>query len=159
MLINEFLFWVGASYEFFTTSHIILLQFYDYSEIIHIIETFAKNTHTQPEAPQTCCKLWILPAWCKLSKNQACCKLIFADLLLKQLASDLWIKRLDNQLPADLLSSSRSKRCERILTSAWWQQGNNSRLAATYARVWLCSCLSIAGCDFTFFVQTEIKST
>ena len=27
------------------------------------------------------------------------------------------------QLAADLLSSSRSKRCERILISAWWQQG------------------------------------
>ena len=36
MLINQFLSFGGGgggSYEFFTTSHIILLQFYDYSEI------------------------------------------------------------------------------------------------------------------------------
>jgi hypothetical protein len=52
---------------------------------------------TQPETPQTCCKLRILPACCKLSTscsrlvhvinlqqaccNQACCKLTFADLM------------------------------------------------------------------------------
>ena len=49
--------------------------------------------------------------------------------LLKQLASSLWIKSLDNQVAADLLSSSRSKRCERILISAWWQQLGMYRLS------------------------------
>ena len=67
---------------------------------------------TQPKTPQTCCKLWILSACCKLStssksvdfielqpvcENQTCCK------LLKQLSSNLWIKSLDNQLASSLL--------------------------------------------------------
>jgi hypothetical protein len=28
------------------------------------------NTTTQPETPQTCCKLWIFPACCKLSTSR-----------------------------------------------------------------------------------------
>ena len=59
---------------------------------------------------------WYLQTYCKL---------------LKQLASNLWIKVLTInlhqacwQLAANLLSSSRSKRCERIQISAWWLQGN-----------------------------------
>ena len=42
-------------------------------------------------------------------------------------------KPVDFIFAADLLSSSRNKRCERILISAWWLQGNTpapSRLAA-----------------------------
>ena len=83
---------------------------------------------TQPGTPQTCCKLWILPACCKLSTS--CSKSVdfinlqkiwksdllqlIADLcrylqtcrkLLKQLASSLWIRSLDNQLAASLLTT------------------------------------------------------
>ena len=47
-----------------------------------------------------------------------CCK------LMKQLASSLHavhnFQQVCKQLITDLLSSSRSKRCERILISAWW---------------------------------------
>ena len=68
--------------------------------------------------------------------------------LFKQLASSLWIKSLDNQLAsnqicwqlnaADLLSSSRSKRCERILISAWWLPGNKPAAHVLKAvRLWL----------------------
>ena len=55
------------------------------------------TSSTQPEMPQICCKLWILPAWCKLStscsksvefiklqqvrENQIFYNLIFADFL------------------------------------------------------------------------------
>ena len=81
--------------------------------------------YIQPETPQTCCKLWILPAWCKSSTNcsksvdfiklchlnlnilpswtwylQTCCK------LLEHLASSFWIKlSLGNQLAASLLTT------------------------------------------------------
>ena len=43
------------------------------------------------------------------------------------------------QLAADLLSSSRSKRCERILISAWWSQ-----LAASLQQT--CCNLRVSGC-------------
>ena len=147
-----------------------------------------QQTRTQSETPQTCCKLWILPACCKLStncsksvdfiklqqvcENQTYCNLIFADSLqvvettciklvdkkswqstcskpvdnLQQTcyhqagASDAnasWYRLDDSKVTslqqtccnlrvsgcvADLLLSRWSKRCKRILISAWWQQ-------------------------------------
>ena len=59
----------------------------------------------QPETPQTCCKLWILPACYKLSTS--CSKSVK---MLKQLASSLWIKSLDHQLAAFLLTT-----CSRLV--------------------------------------------
>ena len=120
---------------------------------------------TQPETPQTCCKLWFLPAWCKFVNKleQACqfhqvaASLWKSDLLqldICRLAASCWnnlyqacehkvsIMKLHQacwQLAADLLSSSLSKRCERILISAWWQQGNKPAAdVMQLARSWLC---------------------
>ena len=78
-------------------------------------------------------------AWCP----KTCCA------LLKQVESILiWTKSLHIYinlhqarwlLPADLSSSSQSKRCERILISAWWQQDNNPAAdSLQFAHVWLC---------------------
>ena len=66
---------------------------------------------TQPETPQSCSKLWILPACYKLStscgksvdfiklqqvcENQTCCSLIFADLL--QVVETICIKLVDKK--------------------------------------------------------------
>ena len=82
-------------------------------------------------------KIGVVATWC----SQTCWK------LLKQLALVLWIKLLTInshqacwQLAADLLSSSRSKRCERILISAWWQQGNKPAAdLLQLAHFWLCT--------------------
>ena len=91
----------------------------------HFCQPLQNNNHksmtTQPETPQTCCKLWILPACCKLStsggksaefiksqqicENQTCYNLIFAEKLVKLPAPNLWIKSLDNQLAATLLTT------------------------------------------------------
>ena len=50
------------------------------------------------------------------------------------------------QLAADLLSSSRSKRCERILISAWWSQ-----LAASLQQT--CCNLRVSGCVLLQFIH------
>ena len=65
---------------------------------IKIIVLYLPKTYTQPETLQTCCKLRILPACCKLStscsksvdfiklqqvcENQPCCNSIFADVVV-----------------------------------------------------------------------------
>ena len=56
------------------------------------------------------------------------------------------------QLAADLLSSSRSKRCERILISAWWSQ-----VAASLQQT--CCNLRVSGCVFDKQVVSTICST
>ena len=92
----------------------------EYIEVTHVIECVDTSTHTLVDFSGKSVKIrliatWYLQTWCKL---------------LKQLASSLWKKVLTInlhqacwQLAADLLSSSRSKRCERILMT-WWQQGD-----------------------------------
>ena len=53
---------------------------------------------TQPETPQTCCKLWIngLDVSCQqVRENQTCCNLIFADLL--QVVEKTCIKLVDKK--------------------------------------------------------------
>ena len=86
---------------------------------------------TQPETPQTCCKLWILSACCKLStscsksvdfiklqqvcENQPCCNLIFADLL--QVVVTTCIKLVDNSFDKSDRTTC-SKPVERINADA-----------------------------------------
>ena len=52
------------------------------------------------------------------------------------------------QLAADLLSSSRSKRCERILISAWWSQ-----LAASLQQT--CCNLRVSGCVYHIYSRVS----
>ena len=75
------------------------------------LNVFVEWWVTQPETPQTCCKLWILPACCKLStscsksvefiklqqvcENQTCCNLMFADLL--QVVGTTYIKLVNKR--------------------------------------------------------------
>ena len=83
---------------------------------------------TQPETPQTRCKLWILPAYCKLStscsksvefnklqqvcENKICCNLTFADLM--QVLETTYIKLVD-KYPSYQLASSLLTTCSRLV--------------------------------------------
>ena len=40
----------------------------DKTKMLNVVRTILFGI-TQPETPQTCCKLWTLPAWCKLSSS------------------------------------------------------------------------------------------
>ena len=79
--------------------------------------------------PQTCSKLSILPACCKLSNlsiSSSCDKCVKIRLvatyhlqtcynLLKQLAASLWITNFDNQRAATLLTT-----CNRVVINKAW---------------------------------------
>ena len=85
---------------------------------------------TQTKTPQTCCKLSILPACCKLLTScnklvnfiklqKACqirlvatCHLQTCYSLLKQLSSSLWITSFENQLATSLLTT-----CNRLVVN------------------------------------------
>ena len=70
-----------------------------------------------------------LAASCRNNLNQTCEKKVS----IINLQQTCW------QLAANLLSSSRSNRCERILISAWWQQGNKPTAdLLQLACFWLC---------------------
>ena len=111
----------------------------DKTKMLNVVRTILLGI-TQPETPQTCCKLWTLPACCKLSsscskpvdfiklqqvcEDQACCILIFADVLklLQQLAASLWISSLDKsvvqQLAASRLNASMLMQVAKIRLAA-----------------------------------------
>ena len=104
----------------------------DKAKMLNVVRTILLGI-TQPETPQTCCKLWTLPACCKLSSScskpvdfiqlqqvcdyQTCCKLIFADLLqidICRLAAScynnlqqacMWISSLDKSVVQQLAAS------------------------------------------------------
>ena len=91
-----------------------LLQVVDFTGLMQVVNKLQQVCENQTSVVTT----WYL---------QTCCK------LLKQLQQTCW------QLAADLLSSSRSKRCEHIQISAWWQQGNKTTVSLLQlACFWLC---------------------
>ena len=108
----------------------------------HCIEctSYTGNVSPQPETPQTCCKLWILPACYKLAtsciksvdfiklkqvcENQTCCNLIFADLLqvaatcaflakndIRDLKIDVYAKRLTSNTLFAIKTKSLTMKC------------------------------------------------
>ena len=65
---------------------------------------------TQPETPQTCCKLWTLPACCKLSSS---CSKPVDFIKLQQVC---WL----HQVASSLLTSSSCSKSVRIRLAASW---------------------------------------
>ena len=95
-----------------------------------------RRSRTQPETPQTCCKLWNLPACCKLSsscskpvdfiKLQQVAKIRLAATwylqtyckLFQQLAASLWITSLDKSVVATCIRLDAFVR----LAASWYFQ-------------------------------------
>ena len=67
----KYFFYVGENVSPFGIFYILQ----EFNMQVRHLENIICQSLTQPETPQTCCKLWTLPACCKLWTLPACCKL------------------------------------------------------------------------------------
>ena len=135
--------------------------------------TRGMNIHslTQPETPQACCKLWILPACWKLStscsksvdfnkfhqvyENQTCCNLIFAD--LPQVVKTTCIKFVDKQSwqstcikPVDNLQQTCYRQAEASDANASWYRLDDCKVTSLQQH---CCNLRVCGCVLLFYYR------
>ena len=115
--------------------------------------------------PQTCCKLWIWPACCKLStncENQTCCNLIFADLL--QVVETTCIKLVDKKSWQSTCSKPVTTCSRLVIIKTEQAMQTHSDIGLMTARERACSIL-VATCVFlvvygkgSIYFQPHIKT-